>query len=50
MARTLLNTDAAACSPHDGDTEQACRRAIAALTALPVDDRAGLVRRQALDL
>ncbi|MFI9569488.1 hypothetical protein [Streptomyces rishiriensis] len=35
MTRTLLNIDAAACSHHDGDTEQACRRTVAALTALP---------------
>ncbi|MEU1185201.1 hypothetical protein ABZ464_47870 [Streptomyces sp. NPDC005820] len=50
MTRTLLNLDAAACSHHDGDTEQACRRAVDALTALPVDFRTGLVRRRALDL
>ncbi|MBC9730559.1 hypothetical protein [Streptomyces sp. TRM68367] len=50
MTRTLLNIDAAACSHHDGDTEQACRRAVDALTALPVDFRTGLVRRRALDL
>jgi hypothetical protein len=50
MTRTLLHIDAAACSHHDGDTEQACRRTIAALTALPADYRTGLVRRRALDL
>ncbi|WP_233227479.1 hypothetical protein [Streptomyces sp. I4(2020)] len=50
MTRTLLNIDAAACSHHDGDTEQACRRTIAALTTLPSDYRTGLVRRRALDL
>ncbi|MFD8256608.1 hypothetical protein [Streptomyces werraensis] len=50
MTRTLLNIDAAACSHHDGDTEQACRRTVAALTALPSDYRTGLVRRRALDL
>ncbi|MFD9138854.1 hypothetical protein ACFVZA_42060 [Streptomyces bottropensis] len=50
MTRTLLNIDAAACSHHDGDTEQACRRTVDALTALPVDYRTGLVRRRALDL
>ncbi|MEU0476372.1 hypothetical protein [Streptomyces olivaceus] len=50
MTRTLLNIDAAACSHHDGDTEQACRRTVVALTALPVDYRTGLVRRRALDL
>ncbi|MYQ69246.1 hypothetical protein GTY92_38605 [Streptomyces sp. SID4950] len=42
--------DAAACSHHDGDTEQAGRRTVAALTALPVDFCTGLVRRRALDL
>ncbi|MDX2855186.1 hypothetical protein [Streptomyces scabiei] len=50
MTRTLLTIDAAACSHHDGDTEQACRRTVDALTALPVDYRTGLVRRRALDL
>lgn len=30
MTRTLLHIDAAACSHHDGDTEQACRRTISA--------------------
>ncbi|MEU7429101.1 hypothetical protein [Streptomyces sp. NPDC040750] len=50
MTRTLLNIDAAACSHHDGDTEQACRRTVDALTALPADYRTGLVRRRALDL
>ncbi|WP_128092238.1 hypothetical protein [Streptomyces resistomycificus] len=50
MTRTLLNIDATACSHHDGDTEQACRRMVTALTALPVDYRTGLVRRCALDL
>ncbi|MGW4750370.1 hypothetical protein ACWEPR_37035 [Streptomyces sp. NPDC004290] len=50
MTRTLLNIDAAACSHHDGDTEQACRRTVDALTALPVGYRTGLVRRRALDL
>jgi hypothetical protein len=45
-----LTIDAAACSHHDGDTGQACRRAVAALTALPVDYRTGLVRRRTLDL
>ncbi|MFE2719144.1 hypothetical protein ACFXKI_46455 [Streptomyces mirabilis] len=50
MTRTLLNIDAAACAHHDGDTEQACRRTVAALTALPGDYRTGLVRRRALDL
>ncbi|MEU3620035.1 hypothetical protein ABZ725_48305 [Streptomyces sp. NPDC006872] len=50
MTRTLLNIDGAACAHHDGDTEQACRRTVDALTALPVDYRTGLVRRRALDL
>jgi tetratricopeptide (TPR) repeat protein len=50
MTRTLLNIDAAACSHHDGDTEQACRRTADALTTLPSDYRTGLVRRRALDL
>ncbi|MCX5097541.1 hypothetical protein OOK36_54810 [Streptomyces sp. NBC_00365] len=50
MTRTLLHIDAAACSHHDGNTEQACRRTVAALTALPADHRTGLVRRRALDL
>ncbi|WP_246112086.1 hypothetical protein [Streptomyces hawaiiensis] len=34
MTRTLLHI-AAACSHHDGVSEQACRRTVAALTALP---------------
>ena len=50
MTRTLLNIDGAACAHHDGDTEQACRRTVAALTALPVGYRTGLVRRRALHL
>ncbi|MEU9438128.1 hypothetical protein [Streptomyces sp. NPDC048252] len=50
MTRTLLTIDGAACAHHDGDTEQACRRAVDALTALPADYRTGLVRRRALDL
>ncbi|MFL4902778.1 hypothetical protein ACJ6WF_06245 [Streptomyces sp. MMS24-I2-30] len=50
MTRTLLNIDAAACSHHDGDTEQACRRTVDALTGLPDGYRTGLVRRRALDL
>ncbi|MGW6523559.1 hypothetical protein [Streptomyces sp. NPDC054962] len=28
MTRTLLNIDAATCSHHDGDTEQACHRTV----------------------
>ncbi|MFJ8602500.1 hypothetical protein ACIREM_28090 [Streptomyces shenzhenensis] len=47
MTRTLLHIDSAAFAHHDGDTEQACRRTIAALTG---DYRTGLVRRRALDL
>ncbi|MGW3360940.1 hypothetical protein ACWDFL_37080 [Streptomyces bungoensis] len=50
MTRTLLHIDAAACAHHDGDSEQACRRTIAALTALPDGYRTGLVRRRAQDL
>lgn len=50
MTRTLLNIDAAACAHHDGDTAQACHRAVAALTVLPREYRTGLVRRRALDL
>jgi hypothetical protein len=50
MTRTLLYIDGAACAHHDGDSEEACRRTVAALTALPVDYRTGLVRRRALDL
>lgn len=50
MTRTLLTIDTAACSHHDGDTEQACRRTVATLSALPADYRTGLVRRRALDL
>ncbi|WP_225828274.1 hypothetical protein [Streptomyces naphthomycinicus] len=50
MTRTLLHIDAAACAHHDGDGEQACRRTIAALTALPDGYRTGLVRSRAQDL
>ncbi|MFD4956273.1 hypothetical protein [Streptomyces sp. NPDC058451] len=50
MTRTLLNIDAAACAHHDGDSEEACRRTVAALTGLPDGYRTGLVRRRALDL
>ncbi|MFE9813169.1 hypothetical protein [Streptomyces sp. NPDC005548] len=50
MTRTLLTIDGAACAHHDGDTEQACHRAVAALVALPGDFRTGLVYRRALDL
>ncbi|MFF1746384.1 hypothetical protein [Streptomyces mirabilis] len=50
MTRTLLHIDSAACSHHDGDGDEACRRTVAALTTLPDDYRTGLVRRRALDL
>ncbi|MEU0820339.1 hypothetical protein [Streptomyces mirabilis] len=50
MTRTLLNIDGAACSHHDGDSEDACRRTVAALTGLPDGYRTGLVRRRAQDL
>lgn len=50
MTRTLLAIDAAACAHHDGDTQQACRRATAALSALPPDYRSGLVHTRAMDL
>ncbi|MGW4995217.1 hypothetical protein ACWEQ3_47905 [Streptomyces mirabilis] len=50
MTRTLLNIDGAACSHQDGDSEDACRRTVAALTGLPDGYRTGLVRRRALDL
>ncbi|MFC9932527.1 hypothetical protein [Streptomyces sp. NPDC127190] len=50
MTRTLLHIDAAACAHHDGDSEQACRQTIAALTTLPDGYRTGLVRRRAQDL
>ncbi|QIY92886.2 hypothetical protein HEP87_01085 [Streptomyces sp. S1D4-11] len=48
MTRTLLHIDAAACAHHDGYSEEACRRTVAALTGLPGDYRTGLVRRRAL--
>ncbi len=38
----MLHIDTAACSHHDGDSEEACRRTVAALTALPDDYRTGL--------
>ncbi|GAA3381048.1 hypothetical protein GCM10020367_70770 [Streptomyces sannanensis] len=50
MTRTLLLIDGATCAHHDGDSEEACRRTVAALTGLPGDYRTGLVRRRALDL
>ncbi|MFE2302436.1 hypothetical protein ACFXAW_30075 [Streptomyces sp. NPDC059445] len=42
--------DAAACAHHDGDSDEACRRTVSALTGLPGDFRTGLVYRRALDL
>ncbi|WP_328876897.1 hypothetical protein [Streptomyces sp. NBC_00299] len=50
MTRTLLHIDAAVCSHHAGDSGEACRRTVAALSALPDGYRTGLVRRRALDL
>ncbi|MGW4735153.1 hypothetical protein ACWEQC_39425 [Streptomyces shenzhenensis] len=50
MTHTLLHIDGATCAHHDGNTEQACRRTVAALTGLPGDYRTGLVHRRALDL
>lgn len=39
MTRTLLHIDAAVCSHRDGDSEEACRRTVATLTALPTVGR-----------
>ncbi|WP_329492547.1 hypothetical protein OG618_37795 (plasmid) [Kitasatospora sp. NBC_01246] len=50
QARTLLLLDGALCDQRDGDTAQACRQAVAALLALPSDQRTGLTRSRALDL
>ncbi|MBD0844227.1 helix-turn-helix transcriptional regulator [Streptomyces sp. TRM68416] len=50
MTRALLTIDAATCTHHDGDTEQACERTVAVLSGLPDAYRTGLVRRRALDL
>nr|QIY77656.1 hypothetical protein HEP84_53600 [Streptomyces sp. RLB1-33] len=50
MTRTLLTIDGAACSHHDGDSEEACRRTVAELTGLPDGYRTGLVRRRAQDM
>ncbi|WP_240364010.1 hypothetical protein [Streptomyces sp. RLB3-6] len=50
MTRTLLTIDGAACSHHDGDSEEACRRTVAALTGLSDGYRTGLVRRRAQDM
>ncbi|MHA5051110.1 hypothetical protein [Streptomyces sp. SD15] len=46
MTRTLLHIDSATCSHHDGDSEEACRRTVTALAALPDGYRTGLVRRR----
>ncbi|MEU4352696.1 hypothetical protein [Streptomyces sp. NPDC023838] len=50
MTRSLLAVDAAMCLHHDGDTEQACRRAVAVLDGLPAAYRTGLVHQRARDL
>ncbi|MFE2911442.1 hypothetical protein [Kitasatospora indigofera] len=50
QARTLLLLDGALCDQRDGDTGQACRGAVAALLALPADQRTGLTRSRALEL
>ncbi|MET7695136.1 helix-turn-helix transcriptional regulator [Streptomyces sp. NPDC005483] len=50
MTRSLLLVDAAACTHHDGDTEEACRRTTAVIAGLPDAYRTGLVHRRALDL
>ncbi|MFB9578104.1 hypothetical protein [Streptomyces yanii] len=50
MACTLLTIDGAACSHHDGDSEEACRHTVTALIGLPDGYRTGLVRRRAQDL
>ncbi|MFE7332637.1 hypothetical protein ACFU8W_48965 [Streptomyces sp. NPDC057565] len=42
MACTLLTIDGAACSHHDGDSEEACRHTVAALIGLPDGYRPGL--------
>ncbi|MGA4867184.1 helix-turn-helix domain-containing protein [Streptomyces lavendulocolor] len=50
LTRSLLTIDAAACDHHDGDTEQACRRAVAVLNSLPAVYRTGLIHQRATDL
>jgi tetratricopeptide (TPR) repeat protein len=50
MTRTLLLIDGATCAHQEGDSEEACRRTVAALSALPDSYRTGLVRQRALDL
>ncbi|MGW2707222.1 hypothetical protein [Streptomyces sp. NPDC001340] len=46
MTRTLLHIDGDACAHHDGDSEEAYRRTIAALTGLPGDYRTGVAVTQ----
>jgi hypothetical protein len=50
MTRSLLTIDAATCVHRDGNTEEACQRAVALLEDLPEAYRTGLVHRRALDL
>ncbi|WP_263167784.1 helix-turn-helix domain-containing protein [Streptomyces sp. SCSIO ZS0520] len=50
MTRTLLRIDGAACLHREGDSEQACRTAAAALRGLPPGFRIGLTRARAMDL
>ncbi|MFE2640100.1 hypothetical protein ACFXKF_36050 [Streptomyces scopuliridis] len=50
MTRGLLRLDAATCWHRDGDTEQACRAATAALADLLPGWRTGLTRTRAVEL
>ncbi|MGW4345273.1 hypothetical protein ACWEL8_09375 [Streptomyces sp. NPDC004690] len=50
MTRSLLRIDAATCAHRDGNTQEACRRAVTVLAELPAAYRSGLVHRRALDL
>ncbi|MFI6346002.1 hypothetical protein [Streptomyces sp. NPDC050560] len=50
MTRTLLLIDNATCAHHEGETEEACRRAASVLVGLPHDYRPGIIRSRALDL
>ncbi|WP_327436605.1 MULTISPECIES: hypothetical protein [unclassified Streptomyces] len=50
MTRSLLTIDAATCIHRDGDTEEACRRVVSVLAALPDAYLSGLVHHRALDL
>jgi hypothetical protein len=50
QGKSLLQLDGATCLHHDGDTEEACNRAVAALSVLPDAYRTGLVHRRAMDL